>query len=114
MAPLTSQSDDSWLSYSHEYSGGSQTKSDKISQYFVFILLISVEKLMKCMGERRDECVIVSKMMAILSLLLYDPSACSRDLLSPESSDCDLVVSLYRRRNMLSKMTLYILQIGIG
>ena len=29
-------------------------------------------------------------MMVILSLLLCDPSACSRELLSSESSDCDL------------------------
>ena len=39
----------------------------------------------------RDECSIVSKMMAILSLLLCDQSACSRELLTPGSSDCDLV-----------------------
>ncbi len=47
MTPLTSQWDDSWLRYSNEKVGGSQTKSDKISQYIVLILLISgIEKLM--------------------------------------------------------------------
>ncbi len=38
----------------------------------------------------RGEWAIVSKMMAILSLLLCDPSAYSRELFSPESSDYDL------------------------
>ena len=46
MTQLTSQSDNSQLRYSHEYAGGSQTKSHKISQHFVLIFLISVEKLL--------------------------------------------------------------------
>ncbi len=40
--------------------------------------------------EWRNECSVVSKMMAILSLLLCGPSACSMQLLSRESSDWDL------------------------
>ncbi len=44
----------------------------------------------------RDKCSSVSKMMAVLSLLLCDPSACSGELLSPRSSDCNLVGVIYR------------------
>ena len=51
----------------------------------MLLLLISGEKLMNEWVNELDECYIVSKMMAIVSLLL-----CSRELLSPESSDCDL------------------------
>ncbi len=53
--------------------------------------------------EWRDECSFIFKTMAILSLSLCNPSACSRELLNPESSDCDLVgVILELRRNTLS------------
>ena len=79
MAPLTLQSDISRLSYSHEQVSGFQTKSHKISQYLVLILLNGVEKLMKeWVNELMTEgikCCSVSKMMAISSFLLCDPSA---------------------------------------
>ena len=63
--------------------------------------------------EWRDECSIVSKMMAILSLLFCDPSACSRELLSPESSDCDLGGVILEKQKHAKWLTSYILQIGI-
>ena len=58
MTPLSTQSDDSRLSYSHDMASGFQTKSDKISQNFVLILLVSVEKLLNEWG---NECSILSK-----------------------------------------------------
>ena len=71
-----------------------QTKSDKII-YFVLILLISVEKLMnEWTNESINECPIVSKMIGIWS----HPSDCSRILLGPESSDCDLVGVVLEKR----------------
>ncbi len=63
--------------------------------------------------EWRDECSTVSKMMAILSVLLCDPSACLRELLSPESSDCDLGGVILEKKKHAKWINLYILQKGI-
>ncbi len=65
------------------------------------------------MGEWRGECSIVSKIMAILSLLLCDPFACWRELLSPETSDCDLDGVIVEKKKHAKWLISYILQIGI-
>ncbi len=53
--------------------------------------------------------------MAILLLLvlLCDPSACSRELLSPESSDCDHLSGVIFEKKHAKWLTSYILQKGI-
>ncbi len=65
------------------------------------------------MDEWRGECSIVSKIMAILSLLLCDPFACSRELCSSESSDCDLNGVISEKKKQAKWLISYILQIGI-
>ncbi len=62
----------------------------------------------------RDKCSSVSKMMAILSLLLCDPSAYSGEILSPGSSDYNLVgVILEIMKKHAKWLTSYFLHIGI-
>ncbi len=82
-----------------------------LSWYFLLIILISVVWMGEWINDWRDSSV--SKMMAILSLLLCDPSACWGELLSPGSSDCNLVGVILEMKKHAKWLTSYFLHIGI-